>query len=250
MFLLFIKFILTIFFCLFLWIFLDSIYQYKHIYHYRVDYSNVKTEKFLYKIVFRLPLLIAQRIEDKRSDEFKEHGLIIFTGKQGSGKTMAMTYEINKLCLKYPDLKIYTNYGLLCQDGKLDSYLPLIHYDNGFQGLVFALDEIQATFSSRKWQDFPPDMIGCISQNRKAHRVIYGTSQSIANVDVQIRRQCRLFCKCWTFFGFLTCVARFEPDFNFEGNLEKSKFRGFYFFLQEPVLRYQYDTFELIKSLR
>ena len=50
---------------------------------------------------------------------------------------MAMTYEINKLCLKYPDLKIYTNYGLLCQDGKLDSYLPLIHYDNGFQGLVF-----------------------------------------------------------------------------------------------------------------
>lgn len=65
MFLLIIKFILTLFFCLFLWIFLDSIYQYKHIYHYRVDYSYVKTEKILYKIVFRLPLLIAQRIEEK-----------------------------------------------------------------------------------------------------------------------------------------------------------------------------------------
>ena len=250
MFSLIIKFILTSFICLLLWIFLDTIYQYFHLYHYRVDYSEVKTESFLYKIVFRLPLLIAQYIEDKRSDEFKEHGLIIFTGKQGSGKTMAMTYCINKLCLKYPDLKIYTNYGLLCQDGKLESYKPLLYLDNGFQGLVFALDEIQSTFSSRHWQDFPPEMIACISQNRKAHRVIYGTSQSIANVDVQIRRQCRLFCKCYTFFGFLTLVTKHEPDFDFDGNLDKAKFRGFYFFLQEPVLRYQYNTFDLIKSLR
>ena len=80
---------------------------------------------------------------------------------------MAMTYEINKLILKYPDLKILTNYGLMCQDKALSDYSPLLTEDNGLFGLVFALDEIQATFNSRNWKDFPPDMIGVISQNRK-----------------------------------------------------------------------------------
>ena len=250
MFLLIIKFILTSNFCILLWIFLDSIYQYLHLYHYRVDYSQVKTESFFYKILFRLPKLIAQYIEEKRSDEFKEHGLIIFTGKQGQGKTMAMTYCINKLILKYPDLKIATNYGLICQDLALSSYEPLLYLDNGFQGLVFGLDEIQATFNSRSWKEFPPDLLACICQNRKAHRVIYGTAQNISQVDKAIRLQCRRYCKCYTFFGFFTVVLKFEPEFNFEGNLDKSKFRGLFFFLQEEALRYQYNTFDIIKSLR
>ena len=232
------------------WIFADVLYQYSKLYHYRKFNKTPKTESLFYKITFRLPVLIAQYIEEKRSDEFKEHGLILFSGKQGSGKTMAMTYEINKLILHYPDLKILTNYGLICQDKQLLDYSPLLTEDNGLFGLVFAIDEIQATFNSRNWKEFPPDMIGVISQNRKAHRVIYGTCQNISMVDVAIRRQCVLFKKCYCFFGFLDLVVSFEPEFDFEGNLSRSKFRGFYFFLQEDVLRYQYNTFDIIKSLR
>lgn len=234
----------------FLWLFFDTLYQYSKLYHYRKFSKTPKTESFIFKLIFRLPVLLAQYIEDKKSDEFKEHGLILFSGKQGSGKTMAMTYEINKLILKYPDLKILTNYGLICQDAALTDYSPLLKEDNGLFGLVFALDEIQATFNSRNWKEFPPDMIGVISQNRKAHRVIYGTCQNISMVDVAIRRQCVLFKKCYCFFGFFDVVVNFEPEFDFEGNLSRSKFRGAYFFLQEDCLRYQYNTFDIIKSLR
>lgn len=232
------------------WIFFDTIYQYSKLYHYRRSCKIPKTETILYKMFFRLPKLIAEHIEEKNSDEFKEHGLILFSGKQGQGKTMSMTYEINKLILKYPDLLIYTNYGLMCEDRKLTDYHQLFEIDNGLSGIVFAIDEIQATFSSRNWKDFPPDMLGVISQNRKAHRVIYGTCQNISMVDVSIRRQCVRFKKCYCFFGFLNLVVNFEPEFDFEGNLSKSKFRGFYFFLQEDCLRYQYNTFDIIKSIR
>lgn len=232
------------------WVLLDTIYHYSKLYHFRKFQKTPKTESLFYKLFFRLPPLIAQYIEEKQSDEFKEHGLILFTGKQGQGKSMAMTYEINKLILKYPDLKIYTNYGLLCQDYGLSDYTPLLTADNGPLGLVFAIDEIQATFSSRNWQSFPPELLSCICQNRKAHRVIYGTVQNISQVDRAIRLQTRLYNKCYCWFGFLNLVVKFEPEFDFEGNLEKSKFKGFYFFLQEDVLRYQYNTFDLIKSLR
>lgn len=237
-------------FAYFLWIFADVLYQYSKLYHYRKFNKTPKCESIFYKITFRLPVLIAQYIEDKKSDEFKEHGLILFTGKQGQGKTMAMTYEINKLILQYPDLKILTNYGLICQDVPLNDYLPLLYEDNGLFGLVFALDEIQATFNARQWKDFPPELLSCICQNRKAHRVIFGTVQNVSQVDRAIRLQCRLYKKCYCFFGFFNLVVNFEPEFDFEGNLSKSKFRGFYFFLQEDVLRYQYNTFDIIKSLR
>ena len=243
------KFFLCFLFGLFLWIFLDTCYQYSKLDHYRrrtyFKYSN----KILY-VLEQLPRLIAQYIEDKRSDDFKEHGLIIFTGKQGQGKTMAMTYYINRLIAKYPDVLIGTNYGFLNQDFVLSDYTQLFEINNGLKGVIFGFDEIQATFNSRAWKDFPPDLLAAICQNRKAHRVIYGTCQNITLVDVAIRKQCMRFAKCYTFFGFLTLVVFFEPDFDFEGQLAKSHFRGLRFFLQNDVLRYQYDTFDLIKSLR
>ena len=140
------KFILSHFYYFFIaylvWVLLDTIYHYSKLYHFRKFQKTPKTESIFYKLFFRLPPLIAQYIEEKQSDEFKEHGLILFTGKQGQGKSMAMTYAINKLILKYPDLKIYTNYGLLCQDYALSDYTPLLTADNGMLGLVFAIDEL------------------------------------------------------------------------------------------------------------
>ena len=187
------KFFLCFLFGLFLWIFLDTCYQYSKLDHYRrrtyFKYSN----KILY-VLEQLPRLIAQYIEDKRSDDFKEHGLIIFTGKQGQGKTMAMTYYINRLIAKYPDVLIGTNYGFLNQDFVLSDYTQLFEINNGLKGVIFGFDEIQATFNSRAWKDFPPDLLAAICQNRKAHRVIYGTCQNITLVDVAIRKQCMRLC--------------------------------------------------------
>lgn len=238
-------------FAYFLWVVLDTIYHYFHIEHYRLHRKPIKETGFLYHLIFTLPKDIAYLIEDRKSDEFKEHGFILFSGKQGSGKTMAMTYYINRLILKYPDVLIGTNYGLLCQDFELNDYHQLFEVSNGKQGVCFGFDEIQATFSSRTWKDnFDPLLLSAICQNRKAHRLIYGTCQNIQLVDKSIRIQAMLYSKCFTFFGFLTLVVWFEPQYDFEGNLEKSRLKGFKFFFQDEVLRYQYDTFDLIKSIK
>ena len=234
-----------------LWVFFDTIYQYCLIPHYRTKTKRIKPSPFLWHVFHTLPYLLAQWIEDKKSSEFKEHGFMLFSGKQGAGKTMAMTYYINRMIMKYPDVIVGTNYGLMCQDFVLNDYRQLFDMSNGKEGIIYGFDEIQATFSSRSWKDnFSPDLLSAICQNRKAHRLIYGSCQNIQLVDKSIRIQCQRFAKCYTLPPGITLVAWFEPEYDFEGNLEKSKFRGFRAFFQDRALRYQYDTFDLIKSIK
>ena len=241
----------TIFLFTLLWVIFDSIYQYTQIPHYRRKIYRQKPSSILWHIFHTLPYLIASYIEEKRSSEFKEHGFMLFSGKQGSGKTMAMTYYINRMIMKYSDVIVGTNYGLMCQDFVLDDYHQLFNMSNGREGIIYGFDEIQATFSSRSWKDnFSPDLLAAICQNRKAHRLIYGTCQNIQLVDKSIRIQCMRYAKCFTIPIGITVVAWFEPEYDFEGNLTKSKFRGLRLFFQDRSLRYQYDTFDLIKSIK
>lgn len=234
-----------------LWVFFFSIYWYCKIPHYRVQFKRKKPKSLFWHIYNTLPYDIAELIEDRFSNDFKEHGFILFSGKQGSGKTMAMSYYINRLDLKYPDVLIGTNYGYKNQDFVLDDYHQLWQINNGLNGTIFGFDEIQATFSSRTWKEnFSPDLLACICQNRKSHRLIYGTCQNIQLVDKNIRLQCQKFAKCFTFFGFLTVVCFFIPEYDFEGNLDKSKFCGLRIFIQDKDLRSLYDTFDLIKSIK
>lgn len=235
---------------LFLWVVLDSIYKLTLLKKYRSSLSSLPHENLLYKIIFRLPGLIAERLNDLRSDEFQEHGLYLFCGEQGSGKTMAMTYNINRLILEYPEVFVLTNYGLLCQDKPLNSSDDLLKYHRPYTGIIYGIDEIQTTWNSRKWKDMDMSIISALCQNRKSYRVIYGTAQSVSQVDKAIRLQTRRYINCHCFFGFLNVCLWYKPHFNFEGNLEKSTLKKVQVFFQEPALRYQYNTFDLIKSLR
>lgn len=245
-----ISFIFDFLFCIFLWLLLDSLFHLSKLKKYRSSYKPISTEPFLYKFFIRLPLLIAEFLNDLRSDEFKEHGLYLFCGEQGSGKTYSMTYNINKLILEYPDVFVLSNYGLLCQDKELTQADDLLKYNRPYSGIIFAIDEIQTTWNSRKWKDMNPDIMGCLCQNRKSHRVIFGTCQSVSQVDKSIRLQTRRFINCYCFLGILNICLFYKPFFDFEGNLEKSQLKKIQIFFQDPSIRYQYNTFDLIKSLR
>lgn len=248
---LFFLFIIDLLFCLFLWILFDSLYKLSKLKKYRSNSIPITPSSFLHKVIFILPDLIAQYLNDLRSEDFKEHGLFLFCGEQGSGKTMSMTYNINLLCLRYPELFILTNYGLLCQDLPLTSPDDLLNYHNGERGIVFGIDEIQATWNSRLWRDnFSPELMGALCQNRKSHRVIFATCQSVSQVDKAIRLQTRRYIQNYTLFDFLTISLWYKPHFDFEGNLEKSTLKKIQIFLQEPSIRYQYNTYDIIKSLR
>ena len=100
---LFFQFLFDLLFCIILWEILDTIVYFIKIKRYKSCYeSSREYETILYKLIFRLPQLLAERYADYVSDEFQEHGLYLFCGEQGSGKTYSMTYNINKLILKNP----------------------------------------------------------------------------------------------------------------------------------------------------
>lgn len=249
MFKLILTFLLDILIALILWEISDSIYHLSKLEKYQSIYNPLSQENFIYKIIFRLPILIAERFNDFRGDEFQEHGLYLFCGEQGSGKTYSMTYNINKLILQYPGVFILSNYGLLCQDKKLENANDLLKYKRGKSGIIFAVDEIQATWHSRTWSHMDPEIMAMLCQNRKSHRVIYGTCQSVSQVDKAIRLQTRRYIQCYCLLGILNVCLWYKPQFNFEGNLEISKLRKIQIFLQDPSIRYQYDTYYLINSL-
>lgn len=226
----------------------DTVYQYSKMEKTVYKRNVFKFSSPLYTLFRVFPVRFAEYIDSMTSKEFHESGLIIYCGEQGSGKTYCMTHEINKLFCIYPDIKILTNYDLMIQDKCLDTWQPLLYEKNGDSGIVFSFDEISLWFNSR-FRDLPPEVLPEVVQNRKNHRVIFGTAQNICMVDKQIRLQATEYRNCHTWFGFLSWYVAYRPVFDFEGNLIDKKFLGIKCYIQDNSIRYQYDTFSTVKRL-
>lgn len=125
----------------------------------------------------------------------------------------------------------------------------LLDYKNGIQGVIACIDEMQNWFSSNQSKNFPPEMLEVITQNRKNRRVIMGTAQTFNRLSKPIREQATEVRRCTTLFGCLTIVHRVVPELDSEGNVEKWKHRGFYYFVHDEKLRSSYDTWRVIESL-
>lgn len=222
------------------------------------SYKPKKCKKIIYKksnkldfLFHQLPEILVKNIKEYDKNKFKYYGIIIFYGPQGSGKTMAMTHYINKIACEYPDVNICTNYRLLIQDFNLENWQPILDIKYKNSPSIFAFDEISTWFNGRNWQSFPKELLTEIAYNRKNQRIILGTAQTIASVDVAIRRQCNSgeFRRCFTLLGFIGLVVRFRPEFDIDGNLKKAHFLGFYTYIQNDTLRYLYDTFSVVDEM-
>ena len=86
-------------------------------------------------------------------DYFDPDGVIVFTGSQGSGKTLSAVRYIDNLCKLYPKAILVSNCGLHLPNyhGEILPYsgIPdLSRLDNGIEGIICFIDEIQTEFSS------------------------------------------------------------------------------------------------------
>lgn len=181
---------------------------------------------------------------------FKYQGCIIYTGRQGSGKTVAMAEQTIRWIKEYPKAMTLTNFGFRDQDLELTDWRQLITFKNGIQGVIVCMDEMQNWFSSNQSKNFPPEMLQVITQNRKNRRVIQGTAQSFNRISKPIREQATEVRRCTTIFGCITFVHRVEPELDSEGQVEKWKHRGFYWFVHSQDLRESYDTWRVIEMLK
>ncbi len=207
-----------------------------------------KRSAFL-RIFYDAPRQYVDDIYNRKPDFFRPQGMVIFTGRQGNGKTIAMMQYATELHDMYPKCKIISNTAFEYQDQALVHWEQLINFKNAHMGVVACIDEMQNWFSSNQSRNFPPKMLSVITQNRKNRRLILGTSQNFYLLAKAIRSQCTEVRECITLAGVLTIVVKKEPIVDEEGDVKEMKYRGMYFFTHSPRLRDSYDTWAVIDSL-
>lgn len=210
---------------------------------------NVRRHGLLSSIFYYAPRQLVEDTINRPPDFFKPQGLVIFTGAQGRGKTVALVEYMLHLQKCYPKAKCITNLNYLYEDDTLMHWKQLIDYKNQHMGVIVGMDELQNWFSSNQSRNFPPEMLSVITQNRKNRRVILGTAQNFHLLAKAIRGQCTEVRECMTLCGCFTIVRRREPVIDDKGDVKEYKNRGFYFFVHTPEIRESYDTYKVIESL-
>lgn len=187
---------------------------------------------------------------------FGEYGLTMFCGRQGGGKTISLVEYLERMRIKYPDCEIYTNFGYIHQTGPLMGWEQLLN-TRSEHGVIFAIDEIHAEFSSNAWKDFPVELLREISQQRKQQVKIAATAQVYKDVAVQLRRQCFEVVECRTVAGRWTWQRCFDAD-DYNAYIESNATAERKFkvprkwrrsFVQDNAIRCLFDTYAKVEAM-
>lgn len=208
-----------------------------------------RKKSFLKRILYDFPCQLARDKASFDPSVFQPKGIVVFTGEQGQGKTISMMQMATRILDDYPSAICLSNTEFNRRDIELSDWRQLCSVKNGKKGVVVIMDELQNWFNSKQSKNFPPEMLSVVTQNRKNHRIILSTAQNFYMLSKDIRSQCSMVCKCRTFLGCLTIVTKLKPIVNNEGVVEKSIFKGMYFYIQSDKLRNSYDTYSVIDSL-
>ena len=215
----------------------------------RGSVQRIRPRSVIVRLLWDAPRRYVDDLYNRQPDFFRPQGLIIFTGRQGNGKTTALMQYAIDLLDTYPKAKCLSNTKFAYQNEKLVHWKQLVDYKNEHKGIVVIMDELQNWFGSNQSRNFPPEMLGVITQNRKNRRVILGTAQNFYLLAKAIRSQCTEIRQCVTFAGVLTIVIRREPIIDNDGDVKDLKYRGMYFFVHSERLRNSYDTWSVVDAL-
>lgn len=222
---------------------------------YKKVFRNHKFLRFWYYIFTDLRRSHA----DKKQGivNFKHYGLTMFTGRQGSGKTMSLCYYALYIMRKYPTIKVLSNFGFKYQHDEIYSIYDIVEAaelsrKEGYDGTLILWDELQNDFDS--YSKVSAEVLGFITQQRKRGVKILATSQVFTRISKPLREQTFEVVECRTFFGRWT-RARFYDAINYLDNMERSQDRKqlqkgkLLSFIQEDKLRESYDSYAVIERL-
>lgn len=167
-------------------------------------------------------------------------GIYIYCGLFGMGKTYSAVRDI--LDLKIKGYKVFSNFSLTFQDGRLISWQDILNVPPN--SIIF-IDEISDTFNSRAWSKMPRQIFGYFVQNRKLNIRIVCTAQMFDEVDKSIRNKAKYVIDCkkvgrfaWNNYYLVSnyCIKKRKPE------------KRVFYDIQDYFINY-YNTFELVKSL-
>ena len=235
------------FFCLLvLYRLLIYIFKYKKRLKPRIYF---KKKGKLRRLFIELPKAVARDIINLDPNEFKVTGFHCFCGEQGSGKTIGMVDKIRELKKRYPKVKVLSNFDCDLSDGLITDWRDIVFTNNGKEGIIIAIDEIQNWFSTSESKDFPPEMLQEITQQRKQRKMIIATSQRFQRLAKPLREQVQFLYEPFTICGVITFVRQRKPFVDDDGKLDRNRTnkRGTYFFVHDDELRASYDTLQKIE---
>lgn len=187
--------------------------------------------------------------------KFNLYGVTCYCGRQGSGKTVGVIEQLERIKKAYPECIVCTNINYSRQDIPLTSWLQLLYLRNGDKGVIFVIDEVQN--NGLDWSRFPESLLQVITMQRKQKIKIFLTSQVYKNVVIQLRRQCFEVIECRTFWGRWTrhkCYDAEEYNNIIDISTPEKKMKMHkkwkYSFIQSNYLRNLYDTNQIVDTLR
>lgn len=215
------------------------------------DYTPVKKENIIIKIVKATKQLAKDRLTRDPS-HFKPNGarIICFVGRQGKGKTIALTKMLNDMKATWKHIKIATNYEYKKQDAEIRGWKDLTNIKNGKKGTILALDECQLWANCRDWKNFDVNMMQEIVFQRKQSKMLLLSTQVFSALDKNIKTQVQEIHNCYCIAGVFNIVVVKEPILNnSSGEIEEEKFKRIYCFYQDEELRNSYDTYKMIEAM-
>ena len=210
--------------------------------------EKIKRKKPINDLLFELPKQIGKDIARKDLNRFPKQGLIVFEGRQGSGKTISMVKYATDLKKQYNDLYIAGNLKYKYSEKLLKNSLDMYKISKGSTGALILLDECQVWYNSKNSKNLDESATQYFTTCRKNVRLILATAQNFYMLSKDLRSQTRLLITCYT-FGALTIQVKKEPILDSMGELKKMKFKGIDYFVHTDEIRESYDTSEMIGIL-
>lgn len=189
------------------------------------------------------------KIKNKNREELDVTGINIFTGSQGSGKSLSMIHVFKKLIYDFPKAIVVTNLEFNFKiPNKIKKYEGFQDFqiENGIYGVIYLLDEIHLILNSLESKGVPLSIIVELSQQRKQRKLILGTSQVYSRMAKPLREQIRNIIICKNYFSLFQInylVDAFESQEDNNGKLKFKKMKvSFFFHRKEDYLAY--DTYK------
>lgn len=185
----------------------------------------------------------------KTKEPFPYAGMWLFSGSQGSGKTLLMMHLLKQITEQCPDALIISNisiYGVpsIPYTGVED----FEKYHNGNKGIIFVIDEIHTLFNSLESKGMPLSTMQVWCQNRKNRRLILGTSQRFNRVSKGVREQATWNYSCKKGIGGLLYSYRVYDGASYDENGKYTEDEPkLNFYVPKVSVMRMYNTLEVVK---
>lgn len=187
---------------------------------------------------------------------FDPDGLLVFCGAQGTGKTLSAVNYVRDLTWIYPKCKLVTNVDIkglnpVVQVIDYDGIDSLTRIENGYEGVIFFIDEIHLEFNSLESKNIPIEVMVEVSQQRKQRKHIVGTSQQFLRLAKPLREQIKNLVICRNLFGLIQYNLLIDGSTIREDNGHiKMDIKKKSFWFHTPELYDSYDTYAKMRRYR